>query len=201
MKSLISGILFLVSIALGGPAAAGAPDPAKQVSDVVDEVLAVLQDDNIPKGQRADKIRDIIAPYFDFEIMSRSILATNWKAATQEQKDKFIDLFGQMLQNTYIVAMENYKDQKVDIGRARIDGKKAQVETQIIDGSVKTPVVYRMRLKDNQWYAYDVVIEGVSLISNYRTSFRGIVKRDGMNALLADMEQKVNSSTVGSGKG
>jgi phospholipid transport system substrate-binding protein len=179
--------------AAGASVFAAAKTPTEQVREVVDEVLALLADQSLEQEARRAQIREAIAPHFDFEGMSRSILARNWKKATSEQKQRFIELFKQRLENTYIVAMENYSGETVRYGKEKVDGKRASVATFIVRPSgVETPVTYRLRTKSDEWIAYDVIAEGVSLLSNYRSSYQSIVKKDGIDGLLAQMAEKAD---------
>ena len=170
---------------------AAAKTPTEHVREVVDEVLALLADESLEKDARRTQIREAIAPHFDFEAMSRSILAVNWKKATPEQRSRFVELFKQRLENTYVTAMENYSGETVRYGKEKVKGKRASVETFIVRPSgVETPVTYRLRTKSDEWIAYDVIAEGVSLLSNYRSSYRSIVDKDGIDGLLAQMANK-----------
>lgn len=166
--------------------------PTVVVQTVIEQVLSVLKDNGLEQAERRKKIRDLIAPHFDFQAMSRSILAQNWKKASPQQRDRFVELFSNLLENTYIVAMEAYTNQKIKINAEKRKGKRALVKAVIEqDTGVVTPINYRMRLNADGWYAYDVIIEGVSLVSNYRSTFRTIVKRDGMDGLLDQLATKL----------
>ena len=174
---------------------AAAKTPTEQVREVVDEVLALLADEKLEQEARRTQIREAIAPHFDFEAMSRSILAINWKKATPEQRSRFIVLFKQRLENTYVTAMENYSGETVRYGKEKVEGKRASVETFIVRPSgVETPVTYRLRSKSDEWIAYDVIAEGVSLLSNYRSSYRSIVDKEGIDGLLTQMAGKADES-------
>lgn len=174
--------------------AAQAASPTDQIRSVVDEVLALLQDERLSPDARRKGIREVISPYFDFRAMSQSTLAQSWKKATPEQQDRFVELYPKMLENVYIVAMEEYSGEKVKYGKEKVRGKRSTVETFVVqpDGP-EIPILYRMRLNQDRWLAYDVVIEGVSLISNYRSSFRRIAEVEGMDALLDQLQQKIAS--------
>ena len=188
-KSVVA--LVFVSVAFSSAATYAAGTPKDQDSQAVDKVLAILKDSSQQGEIRHNNIRDAIAPYFDFRTMSQSTLALNWKKATPEQKDRFIGLYRQMLENIYIVAMEEFSGETVRYGTEKTKGKRAVVETFIVQPTgPEIPVVYRMRLKDDKWLVYDVVIEGISLVSNYRASFRGIVDKEGMDALLEQLQKK-----------
>jgi len=123
--------------------------------------------------------------------MSQRTLATNWKKASTEQKKEFIGLFSKLIENTYIGRVEAYTDEKVDYPGEKVKGKKAVVETLILTASADIPVNYKVYLKNDKWWVYDVVIEGISLISNYRSSYQEIVKKDGFEGLIAKMKAKI----------
>ncbi len=193
----VKNLIFTIMLALfacnqSWAIAVDRSEPTVVVQTVIDQVLEVLQDDSLEQTARRKKIRDLIAPHFDFQAMSRSILAQNWKKASREQRERFIELFSNLLENTYIVAMEAYTNQKIAITAEKRKGKRALVKAVIEqDTGVVTPINYRMRQNADGWYAYDVIIEGVSLVSNYRSTFRTIVKRDGMDGLLEQLAAKV----------
>jgi phospholipid transport system substrate-binding protein len=187
-------VFAFVCVAWSGPNAAAEASPTEQIRSVVDAVLALLQDAHLQPDARRKGIRDAVAPHFDYRAMSQSTLALSWKKATPEQQDRFVELFPKMLENVYIVAMEEYSGETVKYGKEKIQGKRASVETYIVQpNGPEIPIVYRMRLKNDRWLAYDVVIEGVSLVSNYRSSFRRIADVEGMEALLEQLQEKVDS--------
>lgn len=187
-------LVFVCFACYGSGAFAAVTTPTDQVRGAVDEVLKILQDGSLQNDERRQKIRDAIAPYFDFRAMSQSTLALDWKKATQEQKDRFVILFQKLLANVYIVAMETYSGETVKYGQEKLQGKRASVGTFIVQpNGPEIPVIYRMRLKQDKWMAYDVIIEGVSMVSNYRNSFRQIARRKGMEAMLDQLQEKVNS--------
>lgn len=196
VKSLFTATLLVLGMVFGSAVGAASNSPTEQIQTVVDEVISLLKDDSLSKQQRRDQIRAIVAPHFDFEAMSQSILALNWKKASPEQRARFVELFQQLLENTYIVAMESYSGETVRYGKEKLDGRKASVETFIVRPTgVETPVVYKLKLNRDKWLAYDVIAEGISLIRNYRTSFRSIADKDGMEGLLRQLESKVAEPT------
>lgn len=179
------GWLFTVNQAVA------AVTPSEQIREVVDAVMEVLKQPGLDQAQRRQGIRELIAPHFDFKVMSRSILARNWKKADAAQRAQFVALFRQLMENTYITAMEAYTSETVRYGKETLRKNKALVETFIVRPSLEIPVVYRLRQRSGKWLAYDIVIEGVSIVRNYRTSFAGLVKKKGMEGLLASLEAKV----------
>lgn len=170
--------------------------PSMRVKETVDDVLNVLQMPDLDKQQRRDLVRDIVRPRFDYRAMSQIILANNWKKASAEQQDRFIHLFRDLLEHTYFSAMDKYSGETVRMGREKLKGKRAVVQTFVSTSAKEVPVNYNMRLKADDWYAYDVSVDGVSLVSNYRTSFRNLVREKGMDGLLQELERKVDSLKV-----
>lgn len=183
---ILFGLLFSSSL----PAAASVT-PTERIKQTVDSVLQVLQDHGLDKQQRRDRVRDIVRQRFDYDSMSQVILGTNWRQATVTQREQFITLFRELLEQTYFSAMDSYDDQSIRMGRERQKGTLAEVQTFVVSPSKEVPVNYRLRQRENDWYAYDVTIDGVSLVSNYRTSFRNLVKEKGMDGLLAELAEKV----------
>ena len=130
---------------------------------------------------------------FDFRSMSQSILATNWRAATTEEKRQFVELFSRYLEDTYRNKIEAYGDQSIVYVSEQIRKDRAMVDTEIIAQGKRIPVTYRLKNNDGDWYAYDVVIEGMSLVSNYRDTFNAIIKSEGMEGLLSDLEVRISN--------
>ena len=168
-----------------------APTATQQVSGTVDAILGVLRDEALGVDAKKDKIRALIAQRFDFRAMSQRTLAQNWRKASDAEKDRFVELYTRLLENTYFVMVEEYTNEAVEYRSEKIRKEKyAQVETAIVASDKEIPVIYRTRLKNGEWWIYDVVVEGVSLISNYRSSYQQIAKREGISGLLAKMEAK-----------
>lgn len=139
------------------------------------------------------KVGIVINDSFDFRGMSQSVLATNWKKASPEERQQFVVFFSQYLEDTYRTKIEAYTNQRVEyvVGEA-IRSKKAVVETLIITDSTEIPINYKLKNNDGTWLAYDVVIEGISLVNNYRDTFAAIVKNNGMDGLLNDTQGRIN---------
>ena len=166
--------------------------PTEQVKGSVNKVLVILQDKTLDREQRWEKISVVINERFDFRSMSQSVLATNWQSATPEERERFVEFFSQYLEETYRTKIEAYSNQEVIYLKESIYGKRAVVETVIKTDSTEIPVNYKLKNNDGEWYSYDVVIEGVSLVNNYRSTFAAIVKNDGMEGLLNDIEYRIN---------
>ena len=165
--------------------------PTDQVKGSVNKVLVILQDKTLDREQRWEKISVVINERFDFRSMSQSVLATNWQSATPEERERFVEFFSQYLEETYRTKIEAYSNQEVLYLKETIYGKRAVVETVIKTDSTEIPVNYKLKNNDGEWFSYDVVIEGVSLVNNYRSTFAAIVKNDGMEGLLNDIEYRI----------
>lgn len=189
-------ILPSIALFLGAQvswAAASLPKPTDQLKSTIDPVLEVLANQSLDSDAKREKIRAIIGERFDFWAMSQRTLGKNWRGATDEQKKRFTKAFRRLLEDTYLVMVEQYTDQKVNYVNEKVKKKKyAQVDTVIVGkDSPNIPVNYKLRIKkDNQWWVYDVVIEGVSMISNYRTSYQEVIKNEGMDQLINKIEEK-----------
>jgi phospholipid transport system substrate-binding protein len=166
--------------------------PTEQVKQSVDKVLTILRDETLNREQRWEHISVVINERFDFRSMSQSVLATNWKSATPEERERFVEFFSQYLEETYRIKIEAYSNQEVFYLKETINGKRAVVETVIKTESTEIPVNYKLKNNDGEWFTYDVVIEGVSLVNNYRSTFAAIVKNDGMDGLLNDIQYRIN---------
>jgi len=183
--------LCLVMLVLTTTPAFAASGPKAQVEETVEAVIALLRDKSLERDTRRDKIRKLIYARFDFQLMSQRTLSTNWKKANAEQKDRFVRLFSELLEWSYISRIEAYTNEKVEYLGEKLKENRAQVDTFILSGGTEIPINYRLINKDDEWLVYDVIIEQISLISNYRSSYRTIVKNDGIDGLLVQMEQKI----------
>ena len=190
LKQFFMPVLFGLMMALSGPSTAGT-SATDAVRTSVDTIIGILKDASLNQSARREKIRTVIAGRFDFRAMSQRTLATNWRKASKEEQQQFVELFAELIQNTYIGRVEAYTNEEVKYPGEKITDDRAVVDTLIVTSSAEIPVTYRLYLKDDRWLVYDVNIEGVSLISNYRNSYQEIVKREGFAGLLAKMEEKV----------
>jgi len=184
----LSALLLMMSLLLPLSASASALD---DVRTTVEQVLVVLRNKELPVQQRRDQLSKLIRARFDFEIMSQSTLGRQWKKASPEEQANFIRLYSDLLEATYLGRIEAYTDEKVAFGEEKVRGDKALVETRIVTKSVEVPIDYKLVQRPEGWMVYDVVIEGVSLIRNFRSSYGEIVDREGFSGLFDKMEQKV----------
>ncbi len=186
----VTSLVFVLLLTFTLPAAANV-SPSDRVKQTVDRILEILKDPNLNKTERRDQVKAVVRKRFDYESMSQVILATNWRTATEAQREQFIVLFRELLEQTYFSAVDSYDNQTVRMGLERLKGNLADVQTFIVSANKELPVSYKLRFRNDDWFAYDVTVDGVSLVSNYRTSFRNLVKTQGMDGLLAELANKV----------
>jgi len=172
--------------------------PTETIATTVDSVIAVLVDSSLSEETKKRHVKRIIYETFDFRAMSSRVLATNWAKATKKQRRKFTSLFRELVSNTYWRKISGYQNEAVVIlGERMRNDKLATVNTLIETATVGIPVDYKLYRKETgSWHAYDVVIEQVSLVRNYRGSFQTIVHDVGIDGLIQRLETKVARSSV-----
>jgi phospholipid transport system substrate-binding protein len=174
-----------------------ASEPFDILKEKIDMVFSVLNDkvysDPAKKTEQHDILWGIIQEAFDFNVMARLTLAKNWQAFTPEQQDEFSQLFGQFLGNTYLDKIQStFSDEKVEYtGEEPLSDTKVVVMTSLIRKGVKTPIYYSLQKQGNTWKIYDVKIEGVSLLKNYRTQFSEILLKERPEGLIAILKEKL----------
>jgi phospholipid transport system substrate-binding protein len=196
---LLSGLVLLSTL---GRAQAG--EPQEKVRETVDAVLAVLQDKSLQgeenTGRRRAKMRQAVFQRFGFEEMAQRALGQYWPKRTPAEKKEFVSLFSDLLERSYITKIEGYTgEQQVLYTKEAIDKDYASVRTEIVvkrDANVE--VVYQLLRRDGSWQVYDVVIEGVSLVNNYRTQFNNIISRESYEALVKKLKLKLEQEQAAS---
>jgi phospholipid transport system substrate-binding protein len=187
-------VVLVVMIALLAAAtiAAAVPGPTEQLRGTLDRIIEVLRDKELPQETILDQVADLVRSKFDFWAMSQRTLGINWRKATPEQRKRFVDLFSRLLEDTYRGRVRNYtyQDEKVEYVGEKVEGKRGQVDTLIISNK-EISVKYRVRLKNDEWLVYDVIVEEVSLISNFRSSYGEIIRQEGFDGLLKRLEDKI----------
>ena len=174
----------------------GTETPLQVVTETVDAVIAALANDEFSEDTKKRQVKNIIGKNFDFVAMANRVLATNWSKATKPQRARFTSLFRELLSNTYWRKISGYTNEEVEYLSERMRSQKlATVNTVIKTDTVDIPVDYKLYLKGDAWMAYDVVIEQVSLVRNYRGSFQEIVRKVGIDGLIGQLETKVAESS------
>ena len=185
-------VMGLVAAA-GAPAAAGVP--TDQLRSAVERVLKTLDDPALKGegkvGERRVAVRKIANEIFDFSEIAKRSMARHWQPLSEAQKNEFVGLFADLLERSYISKIETYGGEKIQYTAERADGEFATVSTRIITkNGTEVPVDYRMIKRADRWLVYDVSIEGVSLVSNYRTQFNKIIQTTSYNELVSKLRNK-----------
>ncbi len=189
----ITAISIAVFLVLGDILPAPAfMNPMEAVQQTVDSVIRTLKDKTLDRENLRKKVLTLIAERFDFALMARKTLARSWRKATPEERERFTHLFTKLLEFTYMDRISAYTGERVRYVKEKVKGKRALVDTLIVTKNKEIPVRYKLVSNKGEWRVYDVVIEEVSLIRNYRSSYREIVQRHGIEELLARMEDKIN---------
>ena len=168
--------------------------PDDVVRNIIDRVLQVLDDSNLTEDQKQQTIYTIASSNIDFREMSQRILAMNWRQSSDADKEKFVSLYEKILLGDYWTRIRNYSGEQVQYLSVSIEQENhATVDTVIThpDGEVEIPITYRMLMLDGQWLAYDFLVEGLSLVQNYRREYQAIIKNSGMEGLLQYMETQI----------
>jgi len=192
-RRLVLGfVVAFVVVSLVSPARAGAPTDA--LKQTVDQVVKILSDParaDKPDARRAE-VRKIAEGIFDYPDTARRALGPHWNARTPQQQQEFVKLFADLLDKAYISKIDLYQGERVQYTGETVNGDEATVKTMIATkkGGSDVPVDYRMHMKNGRWLVYDVIIEGVSLVSNYRTQFNKIVQTESYDALVQRLRAK-----------
>ena len=188
--------IFFFILILCGPIATYGGTPMEGVRDTTNKIIAIVSDPALKtpdkKKEKAGLIRAAVDERFNWEEMSKRALARHWSARTEEEKKEFIDLFGKLLERTYLDKVEGYSGEKVLYVDEVVDGKYATVSVKIVTKKdTEISVLYRVKKDGDNWLVYDISIEGVSLINNYRKQFNSIIVRNSYKELVDKLREKV----------
>ena len=168
--------------------------PQQQVENVVTSVLAVLEDQRLSAEEKYAQISDRVQEFLDVPVMAQYTLGPHWDGATLEERQRFTDLFVRILEGTYLNKVNDYSGGEVVYLEERIKGEKALVNTKFINKDQEIQIQYNMILNHGKWQVFDVIIEGVSLIRNYRSSYGEIIRRNGYDGVFHLMEKKIKET-------
>ena len=163
--------------------------PMQRVQHTVDQVITLLNDNTLGRETRWQRIAPVIRESFNFPGISQSVLATHWDKVPEEQRAEFVEYFSRYLELIYREKMETYSNEKISYGSVIDYDGFAFVETFITTETTKIPLNFKLKKHSDGWYAYDVEIEGISLVANYRHSFAQIIHTQGLDGLFAHLER------------
>lgn len=187
-------LFFFMTLVISGSSIAGGP--TEDVRKTTDKLIAIVSDPAMKSAdraaERARRIRKAVDERFDWKEMSKRSLARHWKKRTEREKEEFIDLFGKLLERTYLDKVEGYSGEKVLYVGERVDGNYGIVVVKIVTRKdTEILVKYKLKKKGSEWLVYDISIEGVSLVNNYRKQFNSIMTRSSYEDLIKKLRRKV----------
>ena len=169
-----------------------AGEPTEQLKQRIDEIIRVVDASSKSRpGQHRGDVRRIAETIFDYPETARRALGPHWAQRTPAEQKEFVDLFADLLDRAYLSKVDQYQGEKVRYTNETVDGDQATVKTMIVTPrGTEVPVEYRMHRANSRWLVYDVIIEGVSLVSNYRQQFNKIIQTESYPALIAKLRNK-----------
>ena len=183
-------VVWLASAA--APCYAGAPTDTMKTT--IDEVLRIVRESDLKQPNKAEERRRMleraVGARFDYQEMSRRALGAPWNTLSDQEKQEFVDLFRTLLTNSYSDKIETYSGEGVQYLNERMEKEYAEVRTKVLSGKTEIPLDYRLINKGDDWRVYDVVVDGISLVNNYRGQFAKIIKSSSYADLVEQLRKK-----------
>jgi phospholipid transport system substrate-binding protein len=188
-------VVGLVILLFLPPWIAVAGTAGERLQQSINRLLEILKDPRLKgennKNRRREKLKAIIYQRFDFNEMAKRSLGAEWRRRKPEEREEFVKLFADLLEQSYLDKVESYNGEKVQFRKEREEGDYAEVDTKLIDSRGRDfSIDYRLHKVDGDWKVYDVVIEDVSLVNNYRAQFNRILSHASYAELINRMKQK-----------
>jgi phospholipid transport system substrate-binding protein len=186
-------IVALAVLSIGGTVPAAVP-PTESVKRTIDEVLRILEDKALQQPARLMERRKLlehtIAARFDYREMAKRTLPARWKTLTEAERKEFVDLFQSFLSASYADKIEGYAGEQVQYLSERLEGDYAEVRTKLVSEKTEIPIDYRLMGRGGEWFVYDVIADGISLVKNYRSQFDKIIRESGYPDLVEELRKK-----------
>ena len=191
--TLWSTVFMMICIGMvASPGYAGPPTDSMKTT--IDEVLRIVREKELKQPEKAEERRHllekVVAARFDYTEMSRRALGAPWNQLTDQQKQEFVDLFRTLLTNSYADKIETYSGEGVQYLHERTEKEFAEVRTKVLSGKTEIPLDYRLVNKADDWRVYDVIVDGVSLVNNYRGQFTKILRASSYSDLVDQLRKK-----------
>lgn len=194
---ILLAVLAVFTFSSGSLATAG-DGPMEQLQKSVDVILEVLQSEELKapekKDERKQRILDVVTGMFDFREMARSSLGQSWNTITPAEQDRFVGLFTSLVEQRYIGKIDSYDNQKVIYRKQLVKGDNAMIYTDIVDRDLEIPIVYRLQENNGKWLIYDLKIENVSLMVNYRRDFDSVIRKEQFAGLVEKITKQLEKS-------
>lgn len=195
MQPLFVGCVFTALISFHWLPAISAAEPIDQIRSAVDRAMRILNDPNLmskdKKKERVNRLREIVDPLFDFEEMAKRASGSHWRSRTPAEQKEFVTLFRRFLEKIYADKSDLYEGEKIVVSRQTVDKDYAEVDSKVINRQGEEfSVLYRLRQTDGEWKVYDVVVEGVSIVNNYRSQFHRVITNSSYEELIKRIKEK-----------
>jgi len=190
----LSFLVVVTVILAWSPGFAVASQVTEDVKDTIDKVIEIVGREDLKnnKEARREALREVIDQRFNYHQMVRRALAKNWKGRSDQERREFTGLFKKLLENSYASKLESYSDETINFTDEVIKGKYALVKTKVVRKASTIAVDYKLINGNGVWKIYDFVIEGVSMVRNYRSQFSKIIRKDSYEGLVRKLTDKVN---------
>lgn len=189
MKYLLG--VFLTLMALAQTAAAGDANRVREdLENKLDAVLGIIETEDLDSQTKQDRVVEIVDPLFDFPLMSYYALGKiHWSTLSKEQRERFTGLFTERLRESYLTRIDLYTNEKITFETPLEEKNKIQIPTRVVTKGDTISIVYKFRKRNNDWKIYDIDIEGVSLISSYRSQFNESLQSGTIEELLTKLKE------------
>lgn len=177
--------IFMVSVACASP--------TEDIKKTVDEVVRIVADKEMKKNEtkRRQSLKKAISTIFDYSEMAKRSLGKHWNVRTAAEKKQFSELFATLLENSYAGKIESYNNEKIVYIKEIVEDDHAEIKSKVVTAARdEFTLDYRLLRQNGKWMVYDVVIEGVSLVSNYRSQFNKIITANGYDKLVIKLQSK-----------
>jgi phospholipid transport system substrate-binding protein len=190
-------VIVIVFAAAPSRAAQDTQAPLAKVKTTLGKALAILRDQQMPVEQRRRALQHLAERNLDLERMARGSLGDHWNEMTPAGRDEFVSLFGAFIEAAYLAQIQDYVELNIDVSKERVASQDyAQVDATVIQPHEETlPITFMLERHADDWIVYDVVVEGVSMVANYRAQFDRVIKRQGLAQLLSELRAKQRQLT------
>jgi phospholipid transport system substrate-binding protein len=201
-------LLYLLVLLAGAlpTTSASAAAPAEQIREAINKILQIVKDPSLradsQKNERLERLKEVIEPQFDFTEMAKRALGGHWQQRSAEERQEFVQAFKRLLESSYVDSIDSYEGEKIDIKGEKQDKDHAEVDTRIVTRKGEEfSINYKLLSADAAWKVYDVIIEDISLVNNYRSQFARVISQSSYENLMRKLRQKENAIPVKSVKG
>jgi phospholipid transport system substrate-binding protein len=192
------GVIFMgIACCLGGtlsPSIATAVTATEAVKSSIEQVVVVLEDKELKKAdrvmERRQRLQKIFNERFSYEEMSKRSLGAQWNNLNETQRQQFVDLFRQLLARSYTGTIEGYSGERFQYLSEHNEGGYAEVRTKLVSRKGEIPINYRLLSESGKWQVYDIVVDGISMVSNYRAQFTKIIRNSSYEDLVKKLQNK-----------